>query len=60
MNKINIIGACSDLVIHINGAKHGPEILENNIDKSNINNIINIYSNNVKKELDKTNLKKNL
>lgn len=60
MSKINIIGACSDLGVHINGAKHGPEILENNIDKSNINNIINIYSNNVEKELDKTNLKKNL
>lgn len=60
MNKINIIGACSDLGIHINGAKYGPEILEKNIDKININNIINVYSTNIKKELDKSNLKKNL
>lgn len=60
MQNIDIIGACSDLGVHVDGARLGPEILENNLDKKNINNIINIKSNNIKKELDKNNLKKNL
>lgn len=60
MQNIDIIGACSDLGVHVDGTKLGPEILEKNLNEENINKIINIKSNNIKKELDKNNLKKNL
>ena len=61
MKKIDIIGACSDLGLHISGSQLAPEILINNINKSNINKIKIIkYNNTYKKELDKHNLKKNL
>lgn len=61
MKKIDIIAACSDLGVHINGTKDGPEILINNINKSNINKIKKINCNqSYIKELDKNNLKKNL
>lgn len=61
MKNIDIIAACSDLGVHINGTKKGPEILINNINKNNINKIKKINNNeNYIKELDKTNLKKNL
>ena len=60
MQNIDIIGACSDLGVHVDGAKLGPEILEKNLNQKNINKIINIKANNIKKELDKNNLKKNL
>jgi len=61
MKKIDIIAACSDLGVHINGSQLGAEILINNIDKNNINKIKKInYNNSYKKELNKNNLKKNL
>lgn len=60
MQNIDIIGACSDLGVHVDGAKLGPEILEKNLNQKNINKIINIKANNIKKELNKNNLKKNL
>ena len=61
MKKIDIITACSDLGVHVNGTDKGPEILINNINKNNINKIKKInYDNNYIKELDKNNLKKNL
>lgn len=61
MKKVDIIGACSDLGLHINGSQLAPEILINNINKDNINKIKIIkYNNTYKKELDKNNLKKNL
>ena len=60
MQNIDIIGACSDLGVHVDGAKLGPEILEKNLNQKNINKIINIKANNIKKELDKNNLKKYL
>lgn len=60
MQNIDIIGACSDLGVHVDGAKLGPEILEKKLNQKNINKIINIKANNIKKELDKNNLKKNL
>ena len=50
MKNIDIIAACSDLGVHINGSQLGPEILINNIDKNNINKINNFkkidYDNN--------------
>lgn len=60
MKNIDIIGACSDLGVHVNGAKLGPEALEKNINLYNINKIFNIKTNDIKKELDKNNKKKNL
>ena len=61
MKNIDIIAACSDLGVHVNGTNKGPEILINNIDKNNINEIKKInYNENYVKELDKNNLKKNL
>ena len=61
MKNIDIIAACSDLGVHINGSNLGPEILINNIDKNILNKIKKInYDNKYIKELDKDNLKKNL
>ena len=61
MKNIDIIAACSDLGVHINGSNLGPEVLINNINKENINKIKKInYDNNYIKELEKNNLKKNL
>ena len=60
MKSINIIGACSDLGVHINGTKLGPEVLESIIDKTKINEIVNIYAKDINKELEKNNKQKNL
>ena len=62
MKDIDIIGACSDLGLHIDGSNKGPIKLISKIDNSdNIINIKKIFPNlNYKKELDKNNKKKNL
>lgn len=60
MKKIDIIGACSDFGVHLDGAKFGPVELEKNIDKTIVNSVTNIECNNTKKELEKENLQKNL
>ena len=61
MKNIDIIAACSDLGLHVNGTNKGPEILIDNINKNNINIIKKLnYNENYIKELDKNNLKKNL
>ena len=61
MGKIDITAACCDLGVHVNGSNLGPEILLNNIDKTNINIITKLnYDNSKIKELDKNILKKNL
>lgn len=60
MKKIDIIGACSDFGVHVNGTKLGPLELEKSIDTSLINNIINIKSSDTPKDLKKDNLRKNL
>ena len=61
MKNIDIIAACSDLGVHVNGSNLAPNILINNINKNNINKIKEInYDNNYIKESDKNNLKKNL
>ena len=60
MKGIDIIGACCDLGVHVNGAKLGPEELENHISKNAIHEIKNIKAANVKKELEKNNKQKNL
>lgn len=61
MKNVDIIAACSDLGVHVNGSQLGPETLINNINKDDVNNIKIInYDKNYIKELDKNNLKKNL
>lgn len=61
MENIDIIAACSDLGVHINGSQLGPDVLINNINKNAVNEIKTInYPKNYIKELDKKNLKKNL
>ena len=62
MKNIDIIAACSDLGVHVNGTNLGPDKLINNIkNKNKINTIKKItYDINYKKELEKNNLKKNL
>ena len=61
MKNIDVIAACSDLGVHINGSQLGPETLINNINKNNINKIKKInYNDNYLKEQEKYNLKKNL
>jgi len=61
MKNIDIIAACSDLGVHINGSQLGPEVLINNIKKNNINKIKKInYDNNYIKNINKNNKKKNL
>ena len=59
MKNIDIIAACSDLGVHINGSQLGPDILINNINKNNINEIKKIkYNDKYLKEQEKNNLKK--
>lgn len=61
MKNIDIIAACSDLGVHINGSKLGPEALIKNIDKKSINKIKKInYDNNYIKETEINNKQKNL
>lgn len=59
--KIDIIGACCDLGVHVDGANLAPEILEKIIDKKFYNKIYNVFQQEgIVKELDKDNKKKNL
>lgn len=61
MKNIDIILACSDLGLHIDGCKLGPEILINNLNTNNINSIKTIKSNNSYiKDLNENNKRKNL
>lgn len=52
-----LIGAASDLGVHINGASKGPEIIINNID--NINKVLKKQDTNYQKSLAKEDLRKN-
>lgn len=59
--KIDIIGACCDLGVHVNGANLAPEILEKEIDPKLYNKVYNVFQqDNIVKELDKNNKRKNL
>ena len=58
-NMINLICACTDLGVHIDGTQEGPREIARLINKKNINEKIFITKNNVIKEKNKTNLKKN-
>lgn len=59
--KIDIIGACCDLGVHVDGAELAPEILEKQINRKYYNKIINVFQQEgVIKEHEKENKKKNL
>lgn len=60
MKHIDIINACTDLGVHVNGASLGPTDLTRNLTHSNINDIFTLKYVNVVKELESTNKKKNL
>lgn len=56
--KLTVINACSDLGVMIDGADKGPLILSKSL--KNIDNVITINKDNVEKERDKGNKKRNL
>ena len=60
MRKIDIINACTDLGVAVNGTMQGPNKLTENIDNSNISNIYSIKADNSNKEIEKDIKKKNL
>lgn len=61
MKHIDIINACTDLGVHVNGAKFGPTELTKNLEHSSINNIVTLqYDDNIVKERENDNKKKNL
>lgn len=60
MKNIDIIDACTDLGVLVDGAALGPEILTRDLDNKNINNIYTIYADENGKEREKENKKKNL
>lgn len=60
MRKIDIINACTDLGVAVNGAALGPNKLIEDIENMNINNIYSVYADEENKELEKDNKKKNL
>lgn len=60
MKHIDIINACTDLGVCVDGAKLGPKIITKNLKNKNINIIYTIKAQNVEKEKAKDNKKKNL
>lgn len=60
MKHIDIINACTDLGVCIDGAKLGPEVLTKNLKNKNINKIYTIKAQNVEKDKSNDNKKKNL
>lgn len=58
--KINIINACSDLGVDVDGADKGPLIISKNLNNSKINKTITVLKNDIEKSDDINNLRKNL
>lgn len=59
--NLEFILACSDLGVHIEGAKKGPQIIYNNIPKKlNLSSVLVNNTDNIVKELEKCNKEKNL
>ena len=56
--KITIVNACSDLGVKVNGSDEGPIAL--NLFKDKVDNVITIKKDNVKKELEAGNKKRNI
>lgn len=60
MKKVDYVAACSDLGVMVDGADNAPIEILNNIDKSLINEIHIINKDNIKKEKEAGNKKRNL
>ena len=60
MRNIDIIDACTDLGVSVDGATLGPEILTEDFSRENVDNIYIIHADEDGKEKDKENKKKNL
>ena len=60
MRNIDIIDACTDLGVSVDGAALGPEILTEDFSRENVDNIYIIHADEDGKEKDKENKKKNL
>lgn len=60
MKSIDIINACTDLGVSVNGASKGPDILVENLNKENVSNIYRVYADEENKEFERNNKKKNL
>lgn len=60
MKHINIINACTDLGVHVDGAQFGPIELTKNLNHKNINEIITLHYNPVIKEKENDNKRKNI
>lgn len=58
--KINIINACSDLGVDVDGANIGPLLISKNLSNNKINEIITINKVECKKSKDPKDLKKNI
>ncbi len=58
--KINIINACSDLGVDVDGSNKGPLLISKNLNSDKINEIITLNKQNIKKSKDENDLKKNL
>lgn len=60
MKSIDIINACTDLGVHVNGANLGPLELTKELEHENINAIKTLQYHNIVKEYEKDNKRKNL
>lgn len=60
MKSIDIINACTDLGVHVNGANLGPLELTKKLEHENINAIKTLQYHNIVKEYEKDNKRKNL
>ena len=60
MRNIDIIDACTDLGVSVDGAALGPEILTEDFSRENVDNIYIIHADEDGKEKEKDNKKKNL
>lgn len=58
--KTNIINACSDLGVSIDGSDKGPLVISKNLSNNKINNTIKILKPNIEKSKDVNDLRKNL
>ena len=58
--KYKIINCITDLGLSYNGTELGPKLISNDLNNSNIEEIYNIYKDNIEKSYDKNDLAKNI
>lgn len=57
--KYNIINACTDLGVSVDGADKGPIVINKYLNNNNINEVITIHKKSIHKSYDKNDLRKN-